>query len=145
MSSNREQTRAEVFEEGLKIRKQLVGAEKTEQSLAQAAGDEFMMPFHEYLNEACFGSIWARPGLKWRERSLITMAMLSALNRPVELGIHVRAAVGNGLTEVEIRECLLQVMSYCGIPAGVGAFGVASTVLKEIRAETAKEKDTKDK
>lgn len=139
MSSDRNQTRAEVFDEGLKVRKQLVGAEKTEKFLADIKDDEFLWPFHEYVNEACFGSIWTRPGLEWRERSLIMLGILCALNRPVELGIHVRIAVGNGLTEAEIRECLLQATCYCGMPAGAGAFAAAHNVLKEIRAEKGKE------
>jgi len=74
MSSNRKETREEMYEAGLKIRKHLVGAEATEKTIA--AADDFMTPFHEYLNEACFGSIWAREGLTWRERSMIVLVWM---------------------------------------------------------------------
>ena len=133
VSSDRKQTREEMYEEGLKIRKHLVGAETTEKAIA--AADDFLTPFHEYLNEACFGSIWARPGLTWRERSMIVLALLTALNRPNEIVLHTKAALKNGVTELEIREVLMQSMCYAGIPNGVGAFASADKALKEVKEE----------
>ena len=89
----------------------------------------------ELVTEACWGSIWTRPGLEKKHRSLLNIAMLCALNRSNELAVHVRGAVNNGASEVEIRETLLQAAIYCGVPAGIEGFKVAERVLNEMRKE----------
>ncbi len=105
------------FDQGMKLRKQVLGAEYVERSMAGA--DEFSMPMQELSTEYCWGHVWSRPGLALRDRSLINIAMISALNRPHELKLHVKAALNNGVTREEIREVLLQVAVYCGVPAGI--------------------------
>jgi 4-carboxymuconolactone decarboxylase len=115
--------------EGLGIRREVLGAEYVE--AAMAAADDFTRPLQELVTEYCWGAVWARPGLERRTRSLLNLAVLSALNRPHELRIHVAGALRNGCTPEEIRETLLQVAVYCGVPAGVDAFRVAREVLAE--------------
>ena len=118
------------FEKGLKLRKQVLGADYVERSMAGA--DEFSMPMQELSTEYCWGYVWTRPGLKLRDRSLINIAMISALNRPHELKLHVKAALGNGVTREEIREVLLQVAVYCGVPAGIDSVRIAREAFAEI-------------
>lgn len=122
------------FDEGLKVRKSVLGDAYVERSLANAS--EFSMPMQELVTEYCWGSVWTRPGLQRRERSLVNLGMIAALNRGHEFALHVRGALNNGLTPEEIREVLLQVAIYCGVPAGVEAFRIAGQVFDEI-AETA--------
>lgn len=119
----------EKFEKGLALRKQVLGAEYVEKSMA--AADSFSMPMQELSTEYCWGHVWTRPGLELRERSLINIAMISALNRPHELTLHVRGALRNGCTKEEIRAVLLQVAIYCGVPAAIDGFRTAAAVLKE--------------
>ncbi len=118
------------FDEGLKLRKQVLGAEYVERAMANA--DEFSMPMQELSTEYCWGYVWTRPGLALRDRSLINIAMISALNRPHELKLHVKAALTNGLTREEIREVLLQVAVYCGVPAGIDSVRIAREAFAEI-------------
>jgi 4-carboxymuconolactone decarboxylase len=118
------------FDEGLKLRKQVLGADYVERAMAGA--DEFSMPMQELSTEYCWGYVWTRPGLKLRDRSLINIAMISALNRPHELKLHVKAALNNGVTREEIREVLLQVAVYCGVPAGVDSVRIAREALAEV-------------
>jgi len=118
------------FDEGLKLRKQVLGADYVERSMAGA--DEFSMPMQELSTEYCWGYVWTRPGLKLRDRSLINIAMISALNRPHELKLHVKAALGNGVTREEIREVLLQVAVYCGVPAGIDSVRIAREAFSEL-------------
>jgi 4-carboxymuconolactone decarboxylase len=122
------------FDEGLKLRKQVLGAEYVERSMAGA--DEFSMPMQELSTEYCWGYVWTRPGLALRDRSLINIAMISALNRPHELKLHVKAALNNGLTREEIREVLLQVAVYCGVPAGIDSVRIAREAFAEIDQTT---------
>lgn len=91
----------------------------------------------ELVTEACWGSVWTRPGPERQQRSLLNIAMLCALNRSTELGVNVRGAVNNGASEVEIRETLLQAAMYCGMPAGVEGFKVAERVITEMNKEKA--------
>src|ERR1700692_2378728 len=105
------------FDEGLKLRKQVLGAEYVDRSMAGAA--EFSLATLSLSTEYGWGYVWTRPGLALRDRSLINIAMISALNRPHELKLHVKAALNNGVTREEIREVLLQVAVYCGVPAGI--------------------------
>lgn len=120
----------ELFEKGLAIRKSVLGAEFVEKSIASA--DDFNRPLQELTTEYCWGWCWGREGLDKKTRSIINLAMISALNRPHELKMHVKGAIANGLTKEEIREVLLQVAIYCGIPAGVDSFRIAKEALAEI-------------
>lgn len=121
----------ELFERGLKIRKAVLGAEFVEKSIA--AADDFNMPMQRLTTEYCWGAVWGREeGLPKKTRSMLNLAMLCALNRPHELKMHIGGAIRNGVTKDEIREVLLQVAIYCGIPAGVDAFRVARETFAEL-------------
>jgi 4-carboxymuconolactone decarboxylase len=122
----------EKFERGLALRKQVLGAEYVEKSMA--AADSFSMPMQELSTEYCWGHVWSRPGLELRERSLINIAMISALNRPHELKLHVKAALNNGLSRETIREVILQVAVYCGVPAGIDSTRIAREAFAEVDA-----------
>jgi 4-carboxymuconolactone decarboxylase len=119
----------ETFERGLAIRKSVLGAEFVEKSIASA--DDFNRPLQELVTEYCWGAVWGREGLSKQTRSIINLAMISALNRPHELKMHVKGALRNGLTRDEIREVLLQVGIYCGVPAAVDSFRVAREAFTE--------------
>ena len=119
----------ETYERGLEIRKSVLGKEFVEKSIASA--DDFNRPLQELVTEYCWGAVWGREGLNKKTRSIINLAMISALNRPHELKMHVKGALRNGLTREEIREVLLQVGIYCGVPAAVDAFRVAREALNE--------------
>lgn len=123
-----------IFEEGLKVRYQVAGKEYVDRSLANGSS-EFARPMQELVTEACWGSVWTRPGLEKKQRSLQNIAMLCALNRATELAVHVRGAINNGASEVEIRETLLQAAIYCGMPAGIEGFKVAEKVITEMKNE----------
>jgi 4-carboxymuconolactone decarboxylase len=116
--------------EGLKARKEVLGAEYVEKSLA--AADSFMEAFQELTTNQCWGYCWTRPGLERRDRSLINLAMLAAMGKEAELKIHVRGAINNGVTVEEIKEVFAQVSVYAGVPASFGAFRTAHEVLKEM-------------
>jgi 4-carboxymuconolactone decarboxylase len=119
-----------LFDQGLKVRREVLGAEYVDNSIKNA--DDFSRPMQEYTTECCWGKIWTRPGLDRRTRSLINLAMLSALNRTHELKLHAKAAVqSNGVTKEEIAEVLLQVACYCGVPAGVDSFRNVREAFKE--------------
>ena len=120
----------ELFEKGLAIRKSVIGAEFVEKALASA--DDFNMPLQELVTEYCWGAVWGREGLEKKTRSLLNIAMLSVLNRPHELKVHVKGAIRNGATKDEIREVLLQVAIYAGVPAAVDSFRVAKEALTEL-------------
>jgi len=123
---------SELFERGLEIRKSVLGAEHVERQMASA--DDFTRPLQELVTEYCWGAVWGREGLDRRQRSMINLAMISALNRPHELKAHVKGALRNGVTRDEIREVLLQVGIYCGIPAAMDSFRVAREALAEADA-----------
>lgn len=120
----------ELFEKGLAVRKAVVGESYVEASLKGA--DDFSMPMQELVTEFCWGAVWTRPGLDRRSRSILNLGMIAALNKPEELAIHVRGAINNGVTKDEIKECLLQVAVYCGMPAGLSSFKVARAVFKDL-------------
>jgi len=122
----------ERFDKGLALRKQVLGADYVERSMKGA--DDFSRPMQELSTEYCWGYVWTRPGLALRDRSLINIAMISALNRPHELKLHVKAALTNGLSREEIREVLLQVAVYCGVPAGIDSVRIAREAFAEIDA-----------
>ena len=117
------------FERGLAVRREVLGAEYVDKSIASA--DDFNQPFQELVTEYCWGEIWTRPGLARKTRSLINLAMLTALNRPHEVRIHIKGALNNGVTKDEIKEVLLQTAIYCGVPAALDSFRIAREVFKE--------------
>ena len=121
------------FEAGMQVRRDVLGAEHVERSMANAS--EFAMPMQELVTEFCWGRVWTRPGLDRRTRSLLNLGLLTALNRMHEFGVHVRGAVNNGCTIDEIREVLLQTAVYCGVPAALESFRVAERVLAELAAD----------
>lgn len=119
----------ETFEKGLALRRELNGAALIDEMFATA--DDFNLPMQEMVTEHAWGEIWGRPELDLRSRSILNIGMLAALNRPDELAGHIRVALKNGVTKIEIRECLLQVAVYAGMPAGLSSFRVARQVMKE--------------
>ncbi|GAA4341384.1 carboxymuconolactone decarboxylase family protein [Pigmentiphaga soli] len=119
----------ELFQRGLSIRKSVLGAEFVENSIASA--DDFNMPMQRLTTEYCWGAVWGREGLPRKFRSMLNLAMISALNRPHELKMHIAGALRNGVSRDEIREVMLQVAIYCGIPAGVDSFRIAREVFAE--------------
>lgn len=120
----------ERFERGLDKRRRVLGAEYVDQSIRNA--DDFTRPLQQLVTEYCWGEVWQRPGLSDRDRSVINLAMITALNRPHELRLHIRGAINNGLSVEEIRETLLQTAVYCGVPAAIDAFRSAREVLSEM-------------
>lgn len=128
----RKEFETELFAKGLKNRQEVLGAEHVQRSLE--AADDFTAEMQKLVTEWCWGELWSRPGLDRRTRSIINLAMLAALNRPHEVRLHVRGALNNGLTPDDIKEVLLQVAIYCGVPAALDAMKVAAEVLKEERA-----------
>jgi 4-carboxymuconolactone decarboxylase len=123
----------EMFEAGLAVRKAVLGAEFVENAIASA--DDFNRPLQELVTEYCWGACWTREGLSKKTRSMLNLAMLTALNRPHELKMHVKGALRNGVTKEEIREVLLQTAIYCGVPAGVDAFRTAKEAIQEYEAK----------
>lgn len=118
---------------GRRIRSEVLGEDTVRRRLDEA--DAFNRDFQELLTEFCWGAGWGRGGLSRRDRSLLNLGMLSALNRPDEFALHVRAAIGNGVTRDELKDALIQVGIYCGVPAGVEAFRIATRVLRELESE----------
>ncbi len=119
------------YDSGKAIRSEVLGPEYVAKALAQA--DDFNKPFQDLVTEYCWGAIWSRPGLDRKTRSLLNLAMLGAMGRTHELALHVRGALRNGCTKEEIREALLQLAVYAGIPAGVEAFRTANAVFAELK------------
>lgn len=115
------------YTEGLAIRREVLGDEYVDNALQAAT--EFSGPLQDWLNEHCWGEVWARPGIPRNVRSLVTIAMLCALRAPQEVRTHVRGALRNGCTPEEIREVLLHAAVYCGAPAAVDAFRAAREVI----------------
>jgi len=115
------------FEDGLAIRKQVMGEEFVAKAFAGA--DDFTRPLQEYITRNAWGTVWQRDGLDLKTRSLLTLAMLTALGRTQELKGHVRGALNNGAAMEEIQEVLLHATVYCGVPLAVDAFRAAQEVL----------------
>jgi 4-carboxymuconolactone decarboxylase len=120
------------YEEGLAMRRQVLGDEYVQQSLDAAT--DFTRPMQELVTDYCWGAVWSRPGLPPRDRSLLNLGMLVALNRPDELRVHLRGALTNGVTVAEIREVIMQAGVYCGMPAALDAFRIAGAVIEEQEA-----------
>ena len=119
-----------MFEKGLSIRREVLGADYVDKAIASA--DDFNRPMQELVTQYCWGEVWGRPGLDRRTRSILNLGMISALNRPHELKMHIKGALNNGLSKDEIREIFLQVAIYCGVPAGVDCFRTAQEVFREL-------------
>jgi 4-carboxymuconolactone decarboxylase len=119
----------DMYEKGLAIRKEMFGADVVERRMA-AAG-EFGEPLQKLINQYAYGEVWGREAIPRKMRSLLALAMTCALNRPNELRIHLRGALKNGCTHDEIREVLLQVAIYCGIPASLEAHNMAAEIFAE--------------
>ena len=119
----------ETFAKGRKIREEVLGPERVAKALDRA--DSFNRDFQEILTEYCWGACWGREGLSRKQRSLLNLGMLAALNRPHEFELHFRAAIGNGLSKDELKDALIQIAIYCGVPAGVEAHRIATKVLAE--------------
>ena len=127
------ETRKDLYEKGMKIRRAVVGNEYVDKSLATM--DRFNDDLQGMITEYCWGAVWGREGLSKKERSLLNLAMISALNRPHELKMHVAGALNNGVTRDQIREVFMQVAIYCGVPAGVDAFRTAREVFAQLDAK----------
>ncbi|MFI1912355.1 4-carboxymuconolactone decarboxylase [Nocardia sp. NPDC020380] len=123
-------------EQGMAVRREVLGDAHVDRAVA--ATTEFTRPFQEYITEAVWGSIWTRDGLDRRTRSCITLAVLTALGRHEEIAMHVRAAIGNGLTAAEIAEVLLHTGAYAGVPAANAAFAIGQRVLAELGDDAAR-------
>lgn len=121
---------SEKFERGLETRRHVLGPAYVDASLERA--NDFNWPMQKLVTEYCWDEIWNRPGLERRERSILNLGMLAALNRPHELKLHVRGALVNGLSREEIREIFLQASIYCGVPAAIDCFRTAQEVFDEI-------------
>lgn len=112
---------------GMRTRREVLGDEHVDRAVANTT--DFTAAFQDFITRYAWGEIWARPGLSRPERSMITLAMLAALGRDAELPLHIRAALRNGLTPDDIREVLLQVAVYAGVPAANRAFAIAATII----------------
>jgi 4-carboxymuconolactone decarboxylase len=117
-------------EQGMKIRRAVLGNEHVDRAMATMT--DFNRDFQDFITRNAWGEIWSRPGLPRHTRSLLTLAMMIALNRGEELRMHVKAAFNNGVTRDQIKEVLLQSAIYCGVPAANSAFHIAADVFKEI-------------
>jgi 4-carboxymuconolactone decarboxylase len=121
---------SELFEKGLKVRREVLGAEYVDASISQA--DDFSRPLQELVTEYCWGNVWSRPGLDRKTRSLLNLAMLTALNRPHEVKLHIKGALNNGCSKNDIMEVLLQAAIYCGVPAAMDSLRVAKEIFQEV-------------
>ena len=119
----------ERFDRGLATRREVLGAAYVDKAVASA--DDFILPLQEMVTRVAWDGIWNRPGLERRTRSMLNLAMLTALNRPHEFKLHLVGALNNGVTREEIQEVLLQTVVYCGMPAAIDSFRVARDVFRE--------------
>ncbi|MET4576825.1 4-carboxymuconolactone decarboxylase [Ottowia thiooxydans] len=122
----------DLFDQGLSTRREVLGSEYVDAALKNAT--DFNIDMQEMVTQYCWGDVWNRPGLDRKTRSFLNLAMLTALNRPHELKLHVRGAINNGLTKEEVKEVFLQAAIYCGVPAAIDSFRVASEVFKDMEA-----------
>jgi 4-carboxymuconolactone decarboxylase len=126
------QLNKDLFDKGLQTRREVLGSDYVDNSIRSA--DDFNRPMQELVTQYCWGDVWNRPGLDRKTRSMLNLAMLSTLNRPHELKLHVRGALTNGVTKEEITEVFLQVAIYCGVPAAIDSFRVAREAFKDMEA-----------
>jgi 4-carboxymuconolactone decarboxylase len=122
-------SKSDAYKKGLAMRKKVLGAKYVEDSISQA--DEFMAHFQDYVTEHAWGAVWVREGLSPKIRSMLNLAILTAINRPHELKLHLKGALNNGVTKEEIREIFLHCGAYCGAPAALDSFKVAKQVFAE--------------
>lgn len=127
---------SERLERGMAVRREVLGDAHVDRAIARTTA--FTRPFQEYITEAVWGSLWTREGLDRRTRSCVTLAVLTALGRHEEIAMHVRAAIGNGLTAAEIAEVLLHTGAYAGVPAANAAFAIGQQVLAELGDDAAR-------
>ena len=125
----------ELFDKGLQTRREVLGSDYVDNAIKNA--DAFSLPLQELVTQYAWGDVWNRPGLPRRERSMLVLAMLTALNRPHEIKLHLRGALNNGVTRDEIREIFLQAAIYCGAPAAMDSFRVAREVFAALDTEAA--------
>jgi 4-carboxymuconolactone decarboxylase len=125
-----DETMGKLFDRGLALRREVLGAEYVDGSIKSA--NDFMMAFQHITTEWAWGYAWSRPTLDKKTRSMLNLAMLTALGKAPEIKLHVRGAINNGLSVDDIKEVLLHATVYCGIPAGLDAFKAANEVLKEM-------------
>lgn len=123
----------DTYDRGLAIRTAVLGEAHVEAAMQNA--DEFSQPLQDLVTEYCWGAVWGREGLPLKTRSMLNLAMIAILNRPQELRTHIRGALNNGVTRDEIREVLLQVAIYAGVPAAVDGFRVARETLAQLDQE----------
>ena len=126
----------ELYEKGQQVRREVLGAEYVDKSMQNI--DDFSMAMQEYATETAWGMIWSRPGLPRKTRSLLNIGLLAAFNRQHEFKLHVKRSFGNGVTKDEIKEVLLQIACYAGVPAGIEAFRWARDAMAEMEAENKK-------
>lgn len=122
-----------VYDKGMATRREVLGAEHVDRAVT--AADSFNAPMQDLVTEYCWGAVWGREELSRKTRSMLNLAMLTALNREHEFKLHVRGALRNGVSRDEIREVLLQAAIYCGVPAAIGAFRQAHEVFDAVDAE----------
>jgi 4-carboxymuconolactone decarboxylase len=125
----------DAYQRGRRVRGEVLGEAHVERAIGTAS--DFSRPMQDLVTEYCWGHVWARPGLPRRERSLLNLGMLTALNRSHELGVHARGAIRNGCTPEEIQETLLQAAIYCGVPAAMEAFRVVEAAIADAQREQA--------
>lgn len=121
------------YTKGLEIRKKVLGDAYVENAILQA--NDFSQPLQKLVTEYCWGTVWADDTLSLQQRSMLNLAMITALNRPHELKLHVKGALRNGLHQDQIRAVLLQAAIYCGIPAAVDSFRIAQQAMEEFAQE----------
>jgi 4-carboxymuconolactone decarboxylase len=130
MTNRHDKTHEETYENGLELRKSVLGVEHVNRSLANVS--KFSEPIQKFVTEYCWGEVWTSDALDRKTRSLLNLAMLTAMNRMHEFGVHVRGAINNGASIEEIQGVLLQTAVYIGVPAALESFRVAETVLKDM-------------
>lgn len=123
------------YDAGLEVRKAVLGHDYVTRSIQNAT--PFTRPMQELVTEYCWGTVWTRDGIDRKTRSVINLAMLTALNRPHEIEIHVRGALNNGVTHEEMQEIFLQAAIYCGVPAAMDSFRIAQRVISEAAKDQA--------
>ncbi len=133
--TRRAEFQGEKFEQGLQIRREVLGTEYVNKSVDAAT--DVTAPLQKLVTEWCWGEVWSRPGLDRRTRSFLNLAMLTALNRPHEIKLHVRGALNNGVTREEIGEVILQAAIYCGVPAALDTLRVVNEVYTQLDSEAA--------
>jgi len=125
--------KSKTYQAGLAKRREVLGDKYVDEALAKA--DDFTAPLQDYLTEHAWGAVWTRPGLDKKTRSMLNLAILTAINRPNELRIHLRGALNNGVTRDEIREIFLHAAVYCGAPAALDSFKLAKQLFAELEQE----------